>query len=851
RAAQLGQTIGEGIVEGLLVCKKSEANTIEVGAGTAINQLGQLLQLDAPVTLRMIKPEEETADENAGLFKPCDETGQTLYFVNPGFYILTIRPASGYEGCIPYFEDTAFGVRHVSCLTKYVTEGLTFRLVKLVTPVPGTEAQKRNIVAHMCFGTADWADFGADLWAESGTDQKPFAQLGLNDLQLDPSLETCEVPVALMRWQSGSIEFIDNWAVRSACDRAQENVQIPLPFAGQKPSHSNVIFQQFHAHLAALKDTLSISEFHAIVGIHYFKYLPAAGLLPVGDTGVDPETFFGERTHGFPQIIPRQQWRSILNASVDEDPVVLSEIHSQPQPKDTIHIFYLQELLDAPESPFVLFATDSLVQRFHLPVHIYKEDDQTHYDSDDLEGIFQKTAEAYRTMLHAFATFTQSPPQPESVPAGTFSVAEAPSAVRLASNQFARMTNMVYFNMVNWYPVYNQDDLLARLFVRYYAGISAIEQILAQALKFNQEADAEVLNQSTAVTAFAALSKTQHHFAQTWDALLGSDISDHNSTNISALIFEIYHKIPGHRDAPLLQCLQNEVENADLFKLDKIQEEINSAIGTYFPVLPIGTLHVKFVTASPTTIPGTGHVDFDFQVSVNAQVDETYILTAQIWPVDQQGGWNPHMRWLIDSKPVNDASVQLNKIQSQDASLRITDAPPPGHSQIHLRFICESQKNPSQLYGFSTLIKLDAAGPIVLPDPAITLYFRSVAGYTQIDEKKYVRIIPNIDDGTMRDDGGGSLTFIVIFSQPGEYVVTPEIQCIRDNAWTPEQTLFTPDNSEVSQFFIAAEDIGQPHFIRIKMDVIDDAPDALLKLTVTNSEAGDQKTSLILPMQVW
>ena len=132
RQRLIGKCVGDGIASGFEVTLSSSSvaygqQVVHITAGVAMNRNGDVLQLsaDTDVTLTATFPSVTVN----GLFAPCAPPQTQL--TNPGVYVLTVLPASGYQGQAPVTLLNSAGVA-TSCSSRYQTSGVQFRL-SLVT----------------------------------------------------------------------------------------------------------------------------------------------------------------------------------------------------------------------------------------------------------------------------------------------------------------------------------------------------------------------------------------------------------------------------------------------------------------------------------------------------------------------------------------------------------------------------------------------------------------------------------------------------------------------------------------------------------------------------------------------
>ena len=360
RQRQLGQAIGEGIVNGLQVSLEPDLSdqgvrqTITIERGLAINRCGDTLALNNSVTVDVIppvaKPEAPTS-----LFGRCADT-ESLDPTIPtgtGIYVLMMSPTSAFRDRAP---KSGLGVegKIIGCGDRYVVEGVSFRLEplhpdmisgadneqretlkELMKPAPSAieVSLLRNLIAHHCFGTPELNDFPVDPFAlDDGTSAwRTYGALddlrSLVDPEERPRLGDCDVPLALMLWNQAGIAFTDMWAVRRRPTSQPYSLDWPTQISQRIHGEAEARFFQFQHHLA---DLLANEVFATLISASaYFRFLPPAGLLPLADIGrprgVTIPGFFAGRTLRDPVHIEGARLRKILAFALEYTPVDLDQ----------------------------------------------------------------------------------------------------------------------------------------------------------------------------------------------------------------------------------------------------------------------------------------------------------------------------------------------------------------------------------------------------------------------------------------------------------------------------------------------------------------------------------------------
>lgn len=311
RDRRIARSLGDGVATGFRVTRRA-AETLAVEPGLAINPMGDVLELAGEgVDVPLVVVDEEETSVDAG-FSPCTP-GSASGLTGEGVYVFCVTSASADKGGTPGVDFDSGGTA-VSCGPRYTIEGLAFRLVPvdvaglasaagldsddldvLATPEGGDRDKLRNVLSHLFLGTstarASYSDaFGAAL------------RVPLDELRSDGMLTPCDVPLAVVTWlDSGpapGIEIVDRWAVR------REVVPAPSPaLAGldgwvdpvatallpgwswlvsrHRRAERFATFVQFQQQLGELLEATALHKLRHVESPDHFRYLPAAGLVPV------------------------------------------------------------------------------------------------------------------------------------------------------------------------------------------------------------------------------------------------------------------------------------------------------------------------------------------------------------------------------------------------------------------------------------------------------------------------------------------------------------------------------------------------------------------------------------------
>src|SRR5262245_12966075 len=289
---RMGRAVGEGIAYGLEVSKSNastqESPVVTVEAGLAINHLGQTLMLTAKTEIALVrKATPGTGSTEA--FGECAPLQSGTYVAGAGVYLLTIAPAQGTEGRAPThsLENAT-----AACNTDTTVNAVQFRLIQLDQQISATELldqnHLRNLIAYKCFGVDNTSKFSVDPFTTN------LESYGLLDILRPTWLTECEVPLAILYWTLvDGIKFIDLWSVRRRLARRLTDKTWSFLTSERTTREGEAMYLQFQGQLKDLAGSgVSLPQLKAK---DHFKYLPAAGLLPIGGTGgFDYPTFFNQ-----------------------------------------------------------------------------------------------------------------------------------------------------------------------------------------------------------------------------------------------------------------------------------------------------------------------------------------------------------------------------------------------------------------------------------------------------------------------------------------------------------------------------------------------------------------------------
>jgi hypothetical protein len=313
----LGQAVGSGVAYGLEVTESATLSQVaspvlSVKRGLAINPNGGALLLDNDTDISLVRPASPTTG-GSSVFKECLPMQSGVYIAGAGVYLLTIGPASATQG-LAEVSGVSTGV--APCNSKYKADGVQFRLVQLDLTLAelGDVNHLRNLVAYKCFGVADWA---ADVTDPFGTHSGGHGLI--DQLRAAQTITGCEVPLAVLYWTAtDGVVFVDMWSVRRALV-SKDLLDAWAPGAGRRRVVEGIaMFLQFQQQLNDLAGSAPAINPLSVKVTDYFRYLPASGLLPIGNVtgdGFDYLQFLSGRTYRNPVFMDGTRVERLIHTS--------------------------------------------------------------------------------------------------------------------------------------------------------------------------------------------------------------------------------------------------------------------------------------------------------------------------------------------------------------------------------------------------------------------------------------------------------------------------------------------------------------------------------------------------------
>jgi len=311
---QLGQAIGSGVVEGFKVTTVNPGTgggspILHVEKGLAVNRAGQTLLLPQAEDIVMVRA-DNSATPDTGLFLACATPPPGSALPNgSGFYLLTVGPASGFQGDAPKsgLGDAGKGV---GCGRRYATQGLRFRLLRfdpstfstvtgpmrtqignlvaatsgIASLVDAATRRKnlsllRNLIANILLGSGPVTQFAMNPGG-FGAPGMEFPADPLADIRgsQEAKLTNCEVPLTLLYWTVNGVEYVDTWAARRVVRQSWDAASLALPIGFGLERMLQFQEQASGLNAAALApENIRVEQ--------YFRFLPPAGFYPAVGAG--------------------------------------------------------------------------------------------------------------------------------------------------------------------------------------------------------------------------------------------------------------------------------------------------------------------------------------------------------------------------------------------------------------------------------------------------------------------------------------------------------------------------------------------------------------------------------------
>lgn len=283
--ARLGRALGDGVAFGLDAARdplhdRADAPVLRVKAGLAVNRAGQTLCLAADASVALTRRFDAAGGTACDcVFADCSPIAGGTYVAGAGVYLLTIAPASTNEGRAP---TNGLDPTNVRCNTDATVDGVQFRLLSInplrFADLDPASLRFRNLLAYRCFGIEAREAAMIDPWRADPGREDPLGY-GLVDELREVGLGDCDVPLALVYWTAGGLQFVDTWAVRRRLLGPDALRDEAFVARARRLVEAEAMCAQFQQQLG---DLLAASATPALLSARtHFRYLPPFGLLPL------------------------------------------------------------------------------------------------------------------------------------------------------------------------------------------------------------------------------------------------------------------------------------------------------------------------------------------------------------------------------------------------------------------------------------------------------------------------------------------------------------------------------------------------------------------------------------------
>jgi hypothetical protein len=339
---RVGRAAGDGIVYGLEVEKGVSADgepIVNVSQGLAVNRHGQTLSLSQDASVNLLQ-RFGTVDQPSTIFGACQTLQVGTYTTGYGLYLLVLSPVETSAGSAP---TSGLNNAFAACNTDVILETVQFRLLA-VAPfltnerLPGS-GLLRNYIAYRCFGAEEKRAFFENPLGF------PLTPYGLIDeMREEKTLSGSDVPLAIINWTSGGLEFVEMWAVRRRLTTRNDDAVWTQLIDDRRMSESEAMMQQFADQIESLQ--IAERDLPKIEAEDYFRFLPPAGLLPIASSeageGFDLNGFFGPKGSQEIALLEGSRLRALLGEALAHEPIDMDT-------DEKIQLYFMRENLEAVE----------------------------------------------------------------------------------------------------------------------------------------------------------------------------------------------------------------------------------------------------------------------------------------------------------------------------------------------------------------------------------------------------------------------------------------------------------------------------------------------------------------------
>ncbi len=345
---QLGAALGTGVVFGLEVTAADTSPPhepiVHITAGLAVNRAGQTLQLQCNQQIALLGQPDPT-NVDACIFNDCEpKSTRTTLASGIGFYLLVIAPASRQEGKA---QVSGLGNGPALCNSRYLAEGVKFRLLRLSVTSGTSAGHLRNAVAYQCFGLPGMTP---NDFVRNALNRTPSAGYGAESMVPEGYLTGNDVPLAIIEWTATGMGYADMWPVRRRLIRSSAETSCEPVIGERRLAEGEAMFSQF---AQQMNDLLRAEPNPSqLTASDRFIYLPPVGVLSLarldGSTAFNADQFFAGQAVHPPVFLNAALVEILLRDALRYPPINLSQ-------RDPIRLFRIVN--GTAVEPYLIFAT--------------------------------------------------------------------------------------------------------------------------------------------------------------------------------------------------------------------------------------------------------------------------------------------------------------------------------------------------------------------------------------------------------------------------------------------------------------------------------------------------------------
>ena len=266
RESWLGSMVGAGVAHGFEVTGSSGTTVLQVSPGTGVCLGGTAVHLEnvAALDLAVVT---STVPPDGAAFAECTPTFTSTKAPTAGAYLLTVRPASVFQGKVPVQGAPTSSVT-TPCTSRWEAEAVVFSAVRLAKFVgPSAMSLRRNALAHWCFATQALHNAAADGFASPVN--SPLTALD--------DIGPCDLPLAVFDWDGAALTFVDTWSARRRPTRPSAATAFTDVVSDHRTATGEARFLQFEDQLEYVLSTADRDKSASTL----FGLLPPAGVVPI------------------------------------------------------------------------------------------------------------------------------------------------------------------------------------------------------------------------------------------------------------------------------------------------------------------------------------------------------------------------------------------------------------------------------------------------------------------------------------------------------------------------------------------------------------------------------------------